>query len=119
MSDFDRRAVGKRNARSQVDLVMTLRGIREHNGITVAQVAEAMQVDPSMIYRFEKGGTNYTATTLRKYAKAVGAYIEHKAVDARDIPGRSITAIGSHTKDDQQRPWSWQHSSPPRTTVGA
>lgn len=82
MKISERRKIGAANADAQVRLIRRLREIRINRGIQVADVADSMGVDPAMIYRFEKGGTNYTAATLRKYAKAVGALLHLDATDA-------------------------------------
>lgn len=83
MTIIERRRIGAANADAQVHLVRKLQEIRIARGIPVADVAESMGVDVTMVYRFEKGGTNFTAATLRKYAKAVGALLQLDAVDAR------------------------------------
>ncbi|GAB3697296.1 helix-turn-helix domain-containing protein [Corynebacterium nasicanis] len=82
---IDEHLLGAANADSQLDLVLKLREIRKANGVTVAEVAAAMDVDAAMIYRFEKGGTNFTAATLRKYAKAAGALLRLDAVNATSM----------------------------------
>ena len=104
MDDFDRRVVGASNADSQLELIAALRGIRVKNNISVTEVATKMKVDPAMIYRFEKGGTNYTATTLRKYAKAVGAFLIQDAKDARDLAAPRAYA---NRKTTHQQPVPW------------
>jgi len=50
----------------------------------VAEVAAAMGVDDAVVYRFEKGGTNSTLSTVRRYALAVGAMLELGASSASD-----------------------------------
>lgn len=90
----NKRTVGAANADAQVALIRKLREIRKANGIAVADVAESMGVDAAMVYRFEAGGTNFTAATLRKYAKAVGALLkldaEH-AVSDEELEGHRVT----------------------------
>lgn len=84
MEKFDKKAVGSANADAQVKLIRKLQAIRKERGIQVSDVAREMGVDPTMVYRFERGGTNYTAATLRKYAKAVGAVLDFDADKAPD-----------------------------------
>jgi hypothetical protein len=43
-----------------------------------------MRVDDAVAYRFEKGGTNPTLSTVRRYAIAVGAMLELGASSASD-----------------------------------
>lgn len=86
MTKERRRAIGAKNADQQVRLIRRLREIRIANGIPVPQVAEVMGVDQTMVYRFERGGTNFTASTLRKYAKAVGALLSLDAFPADNDP---------------------------------
>lgn len=81
----ERDALGFANARQITGLVRQLREVRLANGISVENVAADMEVDPSMIYRFEKGGTNFTAATISRYALAVGAVFELSAY-AADLP---------------------------------
>lgn len=87
MSNQQRKAIGAKNADEQVRLVRQLREIRVNNHISVHQVAADMGVDQTMVYRFERGGTNFTASTLRKYAKAVGALLSLGAFPASHDPG--------------------------------
>ena len=86
MTSIDRQRIGAANADAQLALVLRLRDIRKSKAILVSDVAEAMKVDVAMVYRFEKGETNFTAATLRKYAKAVGAILRLDAVDASSSP---------------------------------
>ena len=84
-------ALGAANADAQIELLLKLQAIRKANGVSVAEVADTMGVDAAMIYRLEKGGTNFTASTLRKYAKAAGALLRLDAVDAASAPELAIS----------------------------
>lgn len=76
--------LGVKNARAQLRLIRGLKSVREQHGISVQDVADSMGVDVSMVYRFEKGGTNFTMSTLRAYADAVNAKLELVAIPARE-----------------------------------
>ncbi|MFW0795362.1 helix-turn-helix transcriptional regulator [Gordonia sp. CPCC 205515] len=51
------------------------RTARKYRRVFVATVAERMGADPAQVSRFETGGTNPTMSTIRRYAKAVGALV--------------------------------------------
>lgn len=65
-------------------MIRGLKSVREQHGISVQDVADSMGVDVSMVYRFEKGGTNFAMSTLRAYADAVNAKLELVAIPARE-----------------------------------
>lgn len=71
---------------------MALRDLRVERNLSVADVARDMDVDAAMVYRFEKGGTNFTMTTLRKYAQAVGARLRLEAAPEEPAAQSSATA---------------------------
>lgn len=106
MSDKRRKVIGAKNADQQVRLIRRLREIRLSNGISVHEVAEAMDVDQTMIYRFERGGTNFTASTLRKYAKGIGALLDLDAFPAASDPECQSREIPDtpHDRQAAQRP---------------
>ena len=78
------------NARQQLALVKSLRQIRQDNKLSVQDVADYMKVDASMVYRFEKGGTNFTMGTARKYAAAVGASLSFTATNDAIIRDNNV-----------------------------
>ncbi|GAA4403689.1 helix-turn-helix domain-containing protein [Tsukamurella soli] len=65
--------LGAELADEQLKLIFGMRDIRVGKGLTISEVATAMRVDPSLVSRFESGSTNPTMSTIRRYAKAVGA----------------------------------------------
>ncbi|OBA46539.1 hypothetical protein A5789_04165 [Nocardia sp. 852002-51101_SCH5132738] len=71
--------LGVELASEQLDLILDMREIRLERGYSVTQVAEAMGVDPAQVSRFESGATNPTMSTIRRYAKAVGAIFRIRA----------------------------------------
>ena len=68
------------NSTSTYELITQLVIIRENRGMTIDQVAQRMGVNKSTISRFERGNTNPTMKTIRRYAEAVGAYLATVAV---------------------------------------
>ena len=60
-------------ADEQLNMILGLRRVRLERGMSITDVAEAMGVDPAQVSRFENSSTNPTMTTIRRYAKAVGA----------------------------------------------
>ena len=76
-------APGHSRARSLVAadraLVRDLVAVRER-GMTQADVARAMGTDQASVSRFESGNSDAHLSTVRRYAKAVGALIRHEVV---------------------------------------
>jgi transcriptional regulator with XRE-family HTH domain len=60
-------------ADEQLGMIFGMRRVRLDRGLSISEVAEAMNVDPAQVSRLESGATNPTMATLRRYAKAVGA----------------------------------------------
>ena len=84
---MDRDRLGIELARQQTKLIRELKAVRVSSGLSVTHVAKAMGVDDAVIYRFEKGGTNPTLATIRRYALAVGAMLDLNAAPASDSTG--------------------------------
>lgn len=61
-------------------LVRDLVAVRERGGMTQADVARAMGADQASVSRFESGHSDARLSTVRRYAKAVGALIRHEVV---------------------------------------
>lgn len=109
-------------ARQQTRLVRRLREIRIGRGKSVQEVADELGVDPSMIYRFEKGGTNPTLATIRKYALAVDASLILDAEPAemaefnpalKHAAGQTRVASTQFAVSSSEMPaWARQQSSP-------
>lgn len=77
---------GHRHARDLVAadhaLVRDLVAVREHSGMTQADVARAMGTSQASVSRFESGHSDAHLSTVRRYAKAVGALIRHEVTAA-------------------------------------
>lgn len=97
--------LGVRNARTQLQLVRALKSTRERQGISVQEVAETMGVDASVVYRFEKGGTNFTMSTLRSYANAVKAELALSAFPEREGLGASVALEQRQLDAEVEREW--------------
>lgn len=65
--------LGAELAAEQSSLIAGLREVRVARGLSISEVAAAMNVDPAQVSRFESGSTNPTMATVRRYANAVGA----------------------------------------------
>lgn len=87
-------AVGDIEARADIllewqeRLVESLVELREHHGLSQAEVASRMGVTQPTVSAFERYDANPTLSTLRRYALAVGARLTGSAED--DIELRAI-----------------------------
>lgn len=68
--------LGLELAEQQLNLIFGIRDLRVERGLTPESVAEAMDVDLDSLWRLEMGGANPTMSTIRRYAKAVGAHFQ-------------------------------------------
>jgi transcriptional regulator with XRE-family HTH domain len=58
-------------------LAARFKALRENQGLTLAEVAERMAIDPPALSRLETGKTlNPTLATLHKWAEALGQKLE-------------------------------------------
>ena len=93
-------------ARSENRLIRQLIAVRHSRGLKPAELARKMEVDRSVVTRFESGGTNPTMATINRYAEAVGAVIHHNEQEphpqASPPPPRSLSP--SRRKDDSTPP---------------
>ncbi|MFD4368669.1 helix-turn-helix domain-containing protein [Rhodococcus sp. NPDC058521] len=87
-------------ARQQTKLVRELKTIRVSSGLTVAEVASSMSVDEAVVYRFEKGGTNPTLATVRRYALAVGAMLDLGATTAFEHTSKAVQRAADSIEHD-------------------
>ena len=99
-------ALGLINARQQTKLVRQLKMHRKQAGLTVDDLAKKIGVEPSFIIAFEKGGMNYTASTLRSIAKAVGAELQLNASKPGQKPFGSAWVESSQAIEAGSRDWS-------------
>lgn len=70
-----------RLVQSDTALLDELLGRRESLGLTRDDVAQRMGVTPETIAKIESGTADPRLSTLRRYAMAVGAVVEHTVVD--------------------------------------
>ncbi len=87
-------------AKSEYGLIRQLVALRTAAGIKPAELARRLDVDKSVISRFESGGTNPTMATVNRYAEAIGAMITyevephhvwHDKKRVRDLVERTLT----------------------------
>lgn len=105
-------------AKEHLKLVMDLRAIRLDRGMSVNDVADAIGVDAAQVSRFESGSTNPTMTTIKRYAKAVGAVFRIKTTTWTDehtnMVKQAVEARITSSADDQSTEES--HTVSYRTT---
>ncbi len=92
---------------SHDELLSSLVGMRKKHGLSQEQVAERMGVSQPAVASFERYDANPTLATIRRYALAVQASIEHRVVDQCCI---SVARVAS---GNASRPVSWN----PRQSV--
>lgn len=101
--------IGMEVAEEQLKLVFGLRNMRIERGLNITDVAEAMEVDPAQVSRFESGSTNPTMSTIRRYAKAVEAIFrveirkwedEHTRLVLAGV-AQWISSDDNHPEDDK------------------
>ncbi len=62
-----------------------LKALREHQGLSISDMAERTGMDRAMISRLENGQVdNPTVATMTRYAKALGKRVVVSLVDAED-----------------------------------
>lgn len=64
-------------AREHRKLRADLLRVRHENGLSQADVAELMDITPQAVSKLERYDADLKLSTLRRYANAVGALIEH------------------------------------------
>lgn len=87
-----RERLGVELADEQLGIIFGIRRVRQERGLSVTDVAEAMGVDPAQVSRLESGATNPTMSTLRRYAKAVGAIFRVQTRSWQDEQSRMVMA---------------------------
>lgn len=83
------RARAKLLAREHRQMRAKLIGLRERSGLTQAEVGELIGISQQAINKFERYDADPKLSTIRQYANAVGAIIEHHVT--LDI-GQSVLA---------------------------
>lgn len=96
------------------DKLMTdLIGMRKRHRLTQEQVAERMSVSQPTVASFERYDANPTLATIRRYALAVGASIEHRVDDRCCAPAASdfeAVVAGVEIEWDRaanRHSWAW------------
>lgn len=81
-------------AREHRELKAKLVKVRRETGLSQADVAERMAVSQQTVSKFEHYGSDPKLSTLRRYANAVGALIEHQVEIDR---GQSVQLAASRS----------------------
>jgi DNA-binding XRE family transcriptional regulator len=70
-------ALNRQSFAAIINLVVRFKGVRESQGLTLAEVAEWMGIDAPALSRLETGKMlNPTLATLHKWAEALGQKVE-------------------------------------------
>ena len=70
-------AINRQSFMAILNLVARFKAVRESQGLTLAQVAERMEIDAPALSRLETGKMlNPTLATLHKWAEALGRRLE-------------------------------------------
>ena len=71
------RVINRQSFAAILSLVARFKAVRESQGLTLAEVAERMEIDPPALSRLETGKMlNPTLTTLHKWAEALGQKLD-------------------------------------------
>lgn len=80
-------------AREDRLMLANLVRVRRENNLTQKDVAELMGVSQQAVNKMERYGADPRLSTIRRYANAIGALVEHKVVSDH---GQSLTcSLGS------------------------
>lgn len=78
------RARARALAKAERDLLSELVALRKQHDLTQSAVAQRMGVSQAAVSQVERYDANPTLSTIRRYALAVGARIEHRVIDDQD-----------------------------------
>jgi DNA-binding XRE family transcriptional regulator len=80
-------AINRQSFAAILSLLARFKGVRERQGLTLAEVAERMGIDPPALSRLETGKMlNPTLATLYKWAEALGQKLDVDLVSAGSGP---------------------------------
>lgn len=79
--DSPEEQLGRALALADDDFLEALVRLRREKRMTQQQVADRMKRDKSAVSRFENLGSDPRLSTIRRYARAIGALVEHKVID--------------------------------------
>lgn len=80
-------AAALEDAQSYADLIDTLVRLRNHRGLSLADVAERLEITPQRLVEIERAGSDLTLSFIQRYARAVGARLMFAMdADLRDAP---------------------------------
>lgn len=74
--------LGRMLALADDDFLEDLVALRRAKGLTQQAVATRMKRDKSVVSRFENLGADPRLSTIRRYARAIGARVEHRVNDS-------------------------------------
>ncbi|GAA0422523.1 helix-turn-helix domain-containing protein [Leifsonia naganoensis] len=94
-------------------LMEDLVAMRKRHALTQGTVAERMGVSQPTVAAFERYDANPTLSTLRRYALAVGATIEHRVIDecGESDDARAFARVVDNAGWVMSQPFDWEWSS--------
>jgi transcriptional regulator with XRE-family HTH domain len=86
---------------ADLDMLSDLVEMRHASGLTQEQVAERIGRNKSAVSRFERLDSDPRLSTIRRYARAVGAVIEHRVSDFATSPHSLLLGAITISTDDE------------------
>ncbi|MFN6544745.1 helix-turn-helix domain-containing protein [Mycolicibacterium nivoides] len=80
-------------AKADNELLENLVRMRKAKGLTQQVVADRMKRDKSAVSNFERLGTDPHLSTIRRYAAAIGASVEHRVQDFECIDSSDYKSV--------------------------
>jgi len=96
--------LGRELVEGDDDMVEKLVKMRHDKGMTQKEVADLMFRDHSAVSHFERLGADPHLSTLRRYARAVGARITHAVNDAEAPETFSLSVMDLVSTHEARRP---------------
>jgi transcriptional regulator with XRE-family HTH domain len=93
----------KRMVESGEGLLDDLVALRKRKRMSQDDVAERMEISQSAVARIESGERDPRLSTLRRYAMAIGAVVEHRVLDD-EAPAVRPAKSGQHMHFEWPRP---------------
>lgn len=91
-------------AAADIGMLAALVRIRREKGLTQEDVAQALGRDKSTVSRFERLDSDPRLSTVRRYACAIGALIEHRVSDSDDASPSFTKFMSSLHMDEADLP---------------
>ncbi|MFD2340748.1 helix-turn-helix transcriptional regulator [Clavibacter tessellarius] len=76
-TETDSERLARLLAEADIDLIDTLRRVREHRSLSQEQLGALMGVSQATVSSFESGASEPKLATIRRYAHALNVIVEH------------------------------------------